>query len=124
MNHHPQEHERQPHPHWKPLNGQFVATLGKYIISFLCGALVAAYTVGFKSSKLDDLLTWKGEATVQIKKMDDEGTRASRNALQNEAKELARYEERIKKIEDAVEKIGTMSYKIDELAAEVRSQKK
>ena len=124
---HDQQHQNHPVSWSKHVNGHFIATTGRYIVSFLCGALLSAYTIGGKAQDLSNLLKWQGQVQVTLDRMDNDGTRASKWRIDQEIKDEAAMDVRIKLNEEAAKKIDTMISKIEELkiaVAELKSQKK
>ena len=123
------EPEAGKHQHWSygtPVlkNGHYLlSTFGRYAISFVLGALTAAFVVGGKSRDLSDLLIWKGEVNATLQRMDAYGTNASKWML---AEETAKIQANTSKIEDLykkVEPIGTMQSKIEDLRRDVPTKK-
>ena len=54
-------------------------TLLRIAASFIIGAFSASFLIGGKSRDLTELLTWKGEATAQFKKIDERFAELDRN---------------------------------------------
>src|SRR5437868_15271279 len=54
-------------------------TLLRILASFIIGAFSASFLIGGKSRDLTELLTWKGEATAQFKKIDERFAELDRN---------------------------------------------
>ena len=104
-------------------NGGWISSIGKQIVSFLLGALIAAFVFGGKTQQFNDLLVWKGQVDTTIATMNHEGTWGSQNALRADAKELGRTDERLKKVEESVGKVDTMLIKIEDLKASVTELK-
>lgn len=113
MDGHPQQ--QHPHPHHLPTNGKAATAVLKYVLSFVAGGLLTAFLLGGRTQQLADLLVWKGQMQAQVDTMNHEGTWASRQKLEEEAKDMGRFEVRIKKNEEAVEKIGTIIFKLEGL---------
>src|SRR5438552_15573854 len=84
-------------------NGHYLlSTCGRYAISFVLGALTAAFIVGGKSRELSDLLIWKGEVNATLQRMDAYGTNASKWML---AEETAKIQANTATIEDWYKKL-------------------
>jgi len=107
--------------HKPRFNGTFVA-LGRYVITFLCGALLSAFVFGGKSQQFTDLLVWKGETITQLKTLE---TKVANNEyeIKSEVKDATAYETRLKKAEEQTGKIDTMTFKIDNLITAVNELK-
>ena len=119
------EPEQHKTPHFGSkhyFNGTFIATAGRYIVSFLCGALVSAYVVGGKTQQLTDLIFWRGETEARMKIV-EKSVGDNSYEIKSEAKDAAAYDARLKKVEEQTAKIDTMIYKIDGLVKSVEELK-
>lgn len=116
---HPVHPQHRPHLN----NGSLVVAIGKQVISFLLGVVVAAYLFGGKTQQFTDMLSWKDKVDLRLERMDNEGTHASKNTLLENAKEFGRDEARIDKIEEESRKIDTLIWKVEGLTKTVEDLK-
>ena len=121
---HGQSQYKAPTQHWH--NGLSIAGIGKQIISFLLGALVAAFVFGGKTQQFTDLLVWKGEVDKTIKVIEKQGADNEYN-IRTDVRDLAMLDSRLKVAEEGTKKIDAITGKleniqksIDELKAQRR----
>src|SRR6267142_5281910 len=78
--HNPQMAPQDKH-HFSPVfknGGYAMSTIGRYAVSFLLGALSAAFMVGSKSQNINDLIAFKAKAEATLERMDTYGSNASK----------------------------------------------
>jgi len=76
--------------------------IGKQILSFVVGVIVAAFILGRNSQKINDVVTWKTEMAPRIERMDSRGTLSFEHFHQGYLKEQAQQYERLKHLEEEV----------------------
>jgi hypothetical protein len=104
-------------------NGTFWASWARQIIAFVFGALTAAFVVGGKSRDLSDLLVWRGAIDAEIQRMNNEGTRASKARVNEEAAQIQNNTNSINELLKKVEPIGAMQAKIERLQHDIDARK-
>lgn len=78
--------------------------IGRYLLSFLAGVIVAAFIIGSRTQKMADLLTWKEAITPKIERMDSVGSLSFDHFHKQYEKDQARIDERLKELEREVRK--------------------
>jgi len=76
--------------------------IGKQILSFIVGVIVATFILGRNSQKINDVVTWKAEIAPRIERMDSRGTLSFEHFHQSYVKEQAQQYERLKHLEEEV----------------------
>jgi hypothetical protein len=76
--------------------------IGKQILSFVAGVIVAAFVVGGARQKVHDLVIWKEEIAPRIERMDSKGTVSFEIFEKNYDKQQERQNERLKELEREV----------------------
>src|SRR5436190_2083948 len=117
-NNNPEPSKQQQHwSHSAPIfkNGYMLSTFGRYIISFLLGALSAAYVVGGKSQNISDLLTFKGKTEATLERLDTFGTNASKMNIAEVNNRVNANTVAIGELQKKLEPLGTMQSKIERL---------
>lgn len=97
--------------------------VGKQILSFVVGIVVAAFILGRNSQKINEMVLWKQEVTTRwktdvaprIERMDRQGSISFENFYQQYEKEQAKQYVRLGKLEDQVAHLETMKLQIDRL---------
>jgi hypothetical protein len=79
--------------------------IGRYILSFLAGVIVASFIVGSRSQKMADLLTWKGEIGPKVERIDSVGSLSFDHWKEAYKKDQQRTDERLKELEKDVKEI-------------------
>jgi hypothetical protein len=100
-----EQHDRGGQKNWHAPNSKFSSSVAKSIISFLLGALTAAFIWGGKTQQLTDLLVWKGETEATLKRMDEQGTYKSQWNISTERTDIVNNTNRIVEVEKQVKKI-------------------
>ncbi len=101
--------------------------VGKQILSFVVGIVVAAFILGRNSQKINEMISWKQEATQRwktdvaprIERMDRQGSISFDNFHKQYEKEQANQYARLQKLEDEVNHLETMNLRIDRLEKQV-----
>ena len=78
--------------------------IGKQLVSFTLGVIVAAFIVGSRSQKMADLVTWKEAITPKIERMDSVGSLSFDHFHKQYEKDQAVINERLKELEHEVRK--------------------
>ncbi len=117
----PEHDPNKPH-HWPRVNGHTWANLGRIVISFLCGALIAAFVFGGKTQQFTDLLNWKLDTDVRLKVVEKQSNNNEYD-IKTETRDYAAMDVRIKKNEELTAKIDTIVYKVDNLTKAVEELK-
>jgi hypothetical protein len=73
--------------------------IGRYLLSFLAGVIVASFIVGSRSQKMADLVTWKEAITPKIERMDSVGSLSFDHFHKQYEKDQAAINERLKALE-------------------------
>ncbi len=71
----------------------------RYVITFLVGVIVAAFTVGSARQKVKDLVAWKEEIAPKIERMDSMGSLSFDHFHKQYEKDQYRTDERLKELE-------------------------
>jgi len=71
----------------------------RYVITFLVGVIVAAFTVGSARQKVKDLVAWKEHIAPKIERMDSVGSLSFDHFHKQYEKDQARVDERLKELE-------------------------
>jgi hypothetical protein len=79
--------------------------IGKQILSFVAGVVIAAFVVGGARQKLRDLAAWRDVTAPRIERMDSKGTLSFEIFEKTYEKTQARQEERLKTLEHDVKEI-------------------
>lgn len=104
-------------------NKELWVGLGKQLITFVAGVVVAAFILGRNSQKINEMLAWKQDVTQRwktdvaprIERMDRGGSISFENFKANYELEQAKQYKRLDKLEDAVNHLETMNLRIDRL---------
>jgi len=109
-------------PYQRLSNGHLWAAVGRYIVSFLCGVVVASFVFGGKTQQFSDLLLWRAKVEV---KLEDQDKRISDNSysIKSEIKDVVAYDTRLRKTEEQMGKIDTLVFKVEELTKSVENLK-
>jgi hypothetical protein len=76
--------------------------IGRYLLSFLAGVIVAAFTLGSAGQKVRDLVAWKAMIGPKIERMDSVGSLSFDHFHKSYEKEQARINERLQQLEKDV----------------------
>jgi hypothetical protein len=87
------DHEDARHKH------QWRFDIGKQILSFVAGIIVAAFILGRNSQKINDVVLWKSQVAPLIEHMNRSGTVSFEHFNASYAKDQARVDERLKLLE-------------------------
>lgn len=79
--------------------------IGKQVISFVVGIIVAAFILGRNSQRINDVVTWKGQIAPVIERMDSKGSLSFEHWLKGYEKDQHRDEERLKALEAEVKQL-------------------
>ena len=79
--------------------------IGRYLLSFLAGVIVASFIVGSRSQKMADLLTWKEAITPKIERMDSVGSLSFDHFHKQYEKDQTQINERLKVLEADVKNL-------------------
>jgi hypothetical protein len=79
--------------------------IGRYLLSFLAGVIVASFIVGSRSQKMADLVTWKEAITPKIERMDSVGSLSFDHFKESYTREQSRIDKRLDKLESDVKEI-------------------
>jgi hypothetical protein len=71
----------------------------RYVITFLVGVIVAAFTVGSARQKVKDLVAWKEHIDPKIERMDSVGSLSFDHFHKQYDKDQQRIDERLKELE-------------------------
>src|SRR4030095_570228 len=112
--------------------------VGKQVLSFVVGVIVAAFILGRNSQRINDVVNWKHEVAPRIERMDRQGTLSFELFHQvyntEQAKQYARLERledqakglwepaRLQKLEDEVNHIDQIEFRLSRLEREVQKQ--
>lgn len=130
----PSESNRHGILHFGTHGSKWGETVVRTLISFLLGAISAAFFVGGKSRDVSDLLTWKGEVNAGFKatserfdRLDREGTNRSHWTDDAQDKQIAVINTKIsdleRKSESRGESISVMQGKIQRLEDELNNRR-
>jgi uncharacterized membrane-anchored protein YhcB (DUF1043 family) len=96
--------------------------IGEKVVSFVVGVIVAAFILGGARVKVQtlgrEMDSWKTEwkeKEKQITRMDLEGSVATKNFIANYDKEQAKQYERLKHLEDEVNKLDKLELRVERL---------
>ena len=97
--------------------------VGKQLLSFVVGIIVAAFILGRNSQKINEMIAWKQDVTQRwkadvaprIERMDRQGSISFENFEVGYEKEQAKQYMRIQKLEDQVAHLETMNLRIERL---------
>jgi uncharacterized membrane-anchored protein YhcB (DUF1043 family) len=96
--------------------------IGEKVVSFVVGVIVAAFILGGARVKVQtlgrEMDSWKAEwkeKEKQITRMDLEGSVATKNFIANYDKEQAKQYERLKHLEDEVNKLDKLELRVERL---------
>jgi len=93
--------------------------IGKQILSFIVGVVVAAFILGRNSQKINDVVVWKNEMAPRIERMDSKGTLSFEIFHIQYVKEQAQQYARLEKLENRLsgfinpERINKMADDLD-----------
>ncbi len=104
-------------------NKELWVGLGKQLITFVAGVIVASFILGKNSQKINEMILWKQEVTQRwksdvaprIERMDRQGSISFENFQTQYEKEQAKQYVRLQKLEDQVAHLETMKLQIDRL---------
>lgn len=105
----------------------------RMFLSFLLGAISAAFFIGGKSRDVSDLLQWKGEAIAKLnqmaerfERMDSDGTKRSHWVYDQQSREIETNRARIVELERRAELrgevINVIQGKIERIESELKRQ--
>jgi uncharacterized membrane-anchored protein YhcB (DUF1043 family) len=96
--------------------------IGEKVVSFVVGVIVAAFILGGARVKVQtlgrEMDSWKAEwkeKEKQITRMDLEGSVATKNFIANYDKEQAKQYDRLKHLEDEVNKLDKLELRVERL---------
>jgi hypothetical protein len=97
--------------------------IGKQILSFVVGVIVAAFILGRNSQRINEMIEWKKDVTQRyktdvaprIERMDRQGSVSFDNFHRQYEKEQAQQYVRLQKLEDEVNHLETMNLRIQRL---------
>ena len=92
----------------------FMFLLGQ-VLAVLAAYGVFSFTWGQISQEAIEMRKWKVEVTATIKRMDEEGTNASKYSIKSDNATLNELESRLKAVEGDVRKIDVMAEKISRI---------
>jgi hypothetical protein len=76
--------------------------IGKQVISFVVGVVVASFVVGSARQKVKDLVAWKDTISPKIERMDSVGSLSFDHFHKQYEKDQQRTDERLKELEKEV----------------------
>ena len=79
--------------------------IGKQVLSFLVGVIVAAFVVGSARQRVSDLVAWRAEITPKIERMDSQGSLSFHSFEKHYMETQARHEERLRELEKDVKEL-------------------
>jgi hypothetical protein len=110
-------------------NGFFRSNLFMFLLGQVLAVVAAfgvfSFTWGQISQEAIEMRKWKSDVTSTIKRMDDEGTNASKYSIKADTAQLNQLESRLKAVEGDDRKIDVMAEKInriDETLKEIKNQ--
>lgn len=74
--------------------------IGRYLLSFIAGVIVAAFTLGSARQKVSDLVAWKEQIAPKIDRMDSVGSLSFDHFKATYEKDQLRINERLKELEN------------------------
>jgi hypothetical protein len=86
---------------------QWRLDIGKQILSFAVGVIVASFVIGQARQKMHDMQVWKEQTAPRIERMDSKGTLSFELFEKNYEKTQARQEERIRILEQEMKVLQT-----------------
>jgi hypothetical protein len=97
--------------------------IGKQVLSFIVGVIVAAFILGKNSQKVNDVLLWKAEVTQRwktdvaprIERMDRQGSISFENFKVNYDLEQGKQYKRLEKLEQEVSHLETLNFRVERL---------
>ncbi|HSW91704.1 MAG TPA: hypothetical protein VLG09_03605 [Candidatus Saccharimonadales bacterium] len=104
-------------------NKELWVGVGKQILSFVVGIIVAAFILGRNSQKINEMIAWKQDVTnrwkadvaPRIERMDRQGSISFENFKTNYDKEQSQQYARLQKLEEEVNHLETMKLRIERL---------
>jgi hypothetical protein len=112
--------------HFSPVfknGGYAMSTVGRYAVSFLLGALSAAFVVGSKTQNITDLIAFKGKTEATLERMDTFGTNASKMKVEEQNLRINGNTLAILDLQKRLEPLGTMQSKIERLERDMATKK-
>ncbi len=111
-------------------NKELWVGVGKQILSFVVGIIVAAFILGRNSQKINEMILWKQEVTTRwkadvaprIERMDRQGSISFENFKTNYDNEQAKQYRRLEKLEEHVAHLETMNLRIQQLERRAEKQ--
>lgn len=79
--------------------------IGKQVISFVVGIVVAAFILGRNSQRINDVVTWKAQIAPIIERMDSKGTLSFAHFKESYDKDQHRTDDHLKELEKEVKQI-------------------
>jgi uncharacterized protein YeaO (DUF488 family) len=79
--------------------------VGKQVLSFVVGVVVAAFVLGRGIQKINAISEWKTEVAPKIERMDSVGSLSFDHFHKQYEKDQARHEARLKELENEVKEL-------------------
>lgn len=79
--------------------------IGKQVVSFVVGVIVAAFILGRGIQKINEVKIWKDEVAPKIDRMDSKGTLSFEHFEKSYHNDQHRNEERLKELEKDVKEL-------------------
>jgi hypothetical protein len=79
--------------------------VGKQVLSFIVGVVVAAFVLGRGIQKINEVATWKADIAPKIERMDSKGTLSFEHFEKSYHNDQRRSEERLKILEDEMKQL-------------------
>jgi hypothetical protein len=97
--------------------------IGKQILSFVVGVIVAAFILGRNSQRINAVIEWQKEAQMRwktdvaprIERMDRTGSVSFTNFKEHYDAEQAKQYKRLEKLEDQVVHLETLNFRLERL---------
>jgi hypothetical protein len=85
------------------------------IITFVVGVISAAYILGQRTGKVQEILDWKAETAPRIERFDSSGTLSFKFFQENYKDEQAKQYKRLEALEGEVKHIESLTLRVDRI---------
>lgn len=79
--------------------------IGKQVLSFIVGVIVAAFILGRNSQRINDVVQWKTQIAPVIERMDSRGSLSFEHWQRGYDKQELRTEEHFKKLDAEIDEL-------------------